>query len=902
MARQRNAEVVDIVDEGLGNKELPAYKHKQEILANIETYKAIILGGATGSGKSTQLPQYLYEAGYDMTIMLVPRRVIADGLGERIREELSDQIEGFDAQETVGIIHGERSERHDNNKITVMTPNTFIKMERDLRKKYANKKLAIVADEIHEANLFTEIATGAAAMSVKDHESWRLIAASATHNADTLQEPFQKLNNGGYVPEIMIEGRPFNVELQEESTLNPMQVYAQKSKGHEKTMIFTSGKREIDHIIEETVYELEKNEPGSSSEVVFRKLHGELSEYELAHIDDPIPADSRLVIVSSPAGMSGITIPGVTLVISDGTINREELDEDGVPGLARHYLAKSEVIQQIGRAGRDVPGGIGIIAKPTTIMDDILRQKGETVEVPQMDFIEFTDREEHAPPEIYSTNLSRVVLSTARLGHRFSNLNDYIPHRVKSSEIIKAEEALYRLGALNDEGNITPVGKFMDDFPISPELSRGLFEVRKRGGTLQQLARASFVAAALNEGGLQDFTEKDKIEWKQLLRTSTDNDYIAQLDIMTELEYSMITNVPMHEFVEKYDLSAKRVERARKSARKMLQVFKMNIENIIITPPAVNEERELLNDFAAGLIDNTYRESGTINRKKTYQNIHGDRESKRRNLSSRSVTIPRKGELLAGMPRWYKTWNKKDSKYEKFDIVELTMSVDPAIIAKYAIENRLLTGKLVDPQIDGDSVIEREQKMFGSLAVGTPVTMATREFISPQAQDLLVEKVLKAPGDAQLALRDIAEELERYHEQIPAEVIKRLKKADAPEEITKDFIKTLIVNAAKRTRYGHQIDLKLRSYLYSQNIGIDQYFDEDALEELRQLSPKTTIVGGEVTRILYDKGEPYVTGLLKRQRIRLDGPIFLEDGREVKLQVPVDGGGTERISIPSKTK
>jgi HrpA-like RNA helicase len=109
MLRQRNAERLGIAESDLGNKELPAYKHKQEILTNVEAYKAIILGGATGSGKSTQLPQYLYEAGYDMTLMLVPRRVIADGLGDRIREELSEQIEGFDAETTVGIVHGERS-------------------------------------------------------------------------------------------------------------------------------------------------------------------------------------------------------------------------------------------------------------------------------------------------------------------------------------------------------------------------------------------------------------------------------------------------------------------------------------------------------------------------------------------------------------------------------------------------------------------------------------------------------------------------------------------------------------------------------------------------------------------------------------------------------------------------
>ena len=897
LMRQRNAERVATLESDLGNKELPAYKHKQEILANIESYKAIILGGATGSGKSTQLPQYLYEAGYDMTIMLVPRRVIADGLGDRIREELTGQIEGFNAEETVGIVHGERTERHDNNKILVMTPNTFIKMEQDLRVNYGDKKLAIVADEIHEANLFTEIATGAAAMSVREHENWRLVAASATHNADTLQKPFQKLNNDAYVPEIMIEGRPFDIEIKEEPTLTPMEVYASVGHVHEKAMIFTSGKREIDHIIEETKYALDKNKPGSSEKVVFRKLHGELSEYELSHVDDPIPPDSRLVIVSSPAGMSGITIPGVTLVISDGTINRQELDEDGVPGLKRDQLAKSEVIQQAGRAGRDVPGGIAYIAKPTAIIDDILRQRGETVEVSQMEFLEFANRKEHAPPEIYSTNLSRVVLSTARLNYRFSEINAFIPHPVKSSEIIKAEEALSRLGALDDEDKITTVGKFMDQFPISPELSRGLFEVRKRDGTQQQLARAAFIAAALNEGGLQDFSEKDKIEWKKLLRNSTSNDYIAQLDIMTALEEVTASEKPIFDFVDTYDLSPKRVERAQKGARKMLQLLNMSIENIIVTAPTGAEEKELLDDFTSGLIDQIYREAGTAYRKKLYRNIHGDAESKRRSLSDRSVTIAKSGELIGGTARWYEKWNKREKTSQRYDIVELTIPVDPAVVGRYALEGKLLAGKAVDPRIDGDRVVEREQRMFGSIPVGEPVATGTREYISKEAQELLVERVLQAPGEAQLALREIADELALYRQRTPESTLNKLKKTDAPKDITKPFIKELIERYARTTRDGREIDLRLRHYLYSQNVAIDRYFDDVALVELQERSPDSIIIGGEETRVLYDNAQPYVTGLLKRQLSQINGPIYLPDGREVLKQRPLNGGGTERVSF-----
>ena len=211
-------------DTGLGNRDLPVHKHKQEIVSLVEQYKAIILGGPTGSGKSTQVPQYLMEAGY-RTYMLVPRRIIADGLYDRLIEELTPHLGEEEARAAVGIAHGERSEHSDASRITIMTPNTFARMADDVRQRYGNEKVAVISDEIHEANLYTEVATGIAAQAVDELENWRLIAASATHNAASLKNVFREIN-GGVAPSIDIEGRPFDLDIQESPEESPMQVYA----------------------------------------------------------------------------------------------------------------------------------------------------------------------------------------------------------------------------------------------------------------------------------------------------------------------------------------------------------------------------------------------------------------------------------------------------------------------------------------------------------------------------------------------------------------------------------------------------------------------------------------------------------------------------------------------------
>jgi HrpA-like RNA helicase len=885
----------------LGNKELPAYKHKQDILANIEAYKAVILGGPTGSGKSTQLPQYLYEAGYDKTIVLVPRRVIADGLGERIREELESQLKPEEAENLVGIVHGERVELHDDNRIMVMTPNTFNRMEQDFNKKFGEKKVAIISDEIHEANLFTEIATGVAAMAVQEHDNWRLIAASATHNSETLQKSFQKLNKEGYVPMINIEGRPFNVEMVEASHETPMEVYARIGKEHEKAMTFTSGKREIDHNIDETRAELDKGKPDASKLVEFRKLHGELSEFELSHIDDPFPEGSRLDIISSPAGMSGITIPGVTMVITDGTINRQELDEDGIPGLRRHYLSQAEIIQEIGRAGRDVPGGIGIIAKPTTVSDDELRKRGQAVEVPQMEFIPFSERELHAPPEIYHTNLSRVVLSVAALGRHFGDINEYIPHQVAPSAIINAEETLSRLGALDEDDKITRIGIMMDQFPISPELSRGLVEMRLNGRTLQHLARSAFIAAAVEAGGLQDFTDKKPKTWKALTRPETSDDFIAQLDLMIASQgLDQLEPKEMYGFMDKYSIHPKRLERAQKVAHKILQVFKMNKENIIVTPPLPEEEDLIRSDFTAGMIDLVYEEAGRSNRKVQYKNIHGDETATKRLISQRSVSVPERGQLVAGIPRWYEK-RLKDNEVKRFDVIEMTLMVEPTTVGRYALQNELLAGRLLTPQMEGDRIVEREQMMFGSIPVGPPVKSDSLELIPEASQKVLIERTLEKPGAAQRALRAIADELEWYRQAFPDDVLTQFRKSKSPEDITKESIAELVGEYAQRTRTMTEIDRRLSEHLYRKNITINRYFDEGARRELQHRSPGSVEVPGVgVMRVLYDNGTPYFTrgtGLTEAQfKIAASSRPTLPDGREILFQAEKQGGGTERVS------
>lgn len=650
---------------GIGNRELPAYKHKSEIVDVVENYKASILGGETGSGKSTQVPQFLYEAGYDKIYVMVPRRVIADGLYDRLREEMAAHIPEDQLDTAIGVMHGERSDTHADNRIVIMTPNTFVRAGNDIEAQYADKKVAVIADEMHEANVYTEIAAGVGLKAVEQHDNWRFIAMSATQNEAVLQRPLSQVNQG-IVPSVHIEGRPFELEWEENPDDFVWDVYTRECVQVDKTMIFTSGKAEIDHVIEQNRNALEAQEVGSSQRVIFRKLHGELTEREIAHINDPIPDGYRLIIVSSPAGMSGITIPGVTCVISDGTINRSELDEDDVSGLRRNYLSKAGIIQQFGRAGRDVPGGRGFLACPTMIEEDKIRAKGHTVEEEAMPYQAFEEREEFEPPEIYSANLSEIVLSVANLGLRFADINAYLPHKVAQSEIIKAEENLLRLGALDSDGKITQVGQEMSKFPIRPELSRGLVEAVRRKRPLLHMARLALITSAVGAGGVQDYRFKDEQPgWKRLIRPTTTDDMIAQLDILTasiggEDDVCILADADFDyeaaQFIRDNELSYKKLKQTQKVARKILRSFGMRPSNIVHGVTSPDEEELLRDDIATGMLDFVYERQGDKPDrygKTHYKNIHASSEElKTRVLSGRSITQP-PPKLLIGFPRWF---------------------------------------------------------------------------------------------------------------------------------------------------------------------------------------------------------------------------------------------------------
>lgn len=877
-----------------GNREVPAFQKKQEILYTIENNSAAALEGPTGSGKSTQLGQFLYEAGHRV-YHIVPRRLVADGLADRLVDEMAGHVD--DANELVGVIHGDRTNTHPNNKITVMTANTFLLMEKEIRERHGDEKVTIICDETHESNLYVDVAMGVAAQSVSQQPNWRVVAVSATQNREAVDRAFSGLIKGK-VPTVKIEGRPFDMETHERPDQQVFEVYADVGHDHEKGIIFTSGRAEIEYIISKTKKELEAREFGASNNVEFRELHRDLTRTERYHaIKDPAPEGKRVLIVSTPVGQSGITVSGLTLVITDGTINRKELDDEAVGGLIRRDLPQDGVMQQFGRAGRDVEGGVGYLAQPTIIHHRQPSDEESDESLEAVRFVSLGERKRFGKPEIYDSLLGQVALTVAAGGYSFYKVNKFLPNPLEGSRIIEAQEGLYRMGAMvpiNDDDDdlfmISDIGRKMNAFPIRPELSRGMVEAQSPGRSLKHMARVACIAAALDAGGLQNYSKDAGTAWEQLLRHSTKDDWIAQLDIMQALP-NLGEKIVDEKFVVDHDLNYQQVDRAMHVVRKIIQVLGIaNPETIRDIRSNQQEEQAAITDLMAGMGDNVYKKVGTKYRRTMYSNIHGGVEATQRFVSDRSVTPQSEHQFVAAWPRYF---IQKRNNLKK-DIIELTVPAKVEDIAGYARLHDTFERKASGGvRIDGGSAKQEYVPMFGSLQIGSPELGMPESVVPTEVRDVVVDFVLNHPGNAQTELRRVASVLEWFKGAIPAETLESYKSLDAPDFLTNNDINLKINELAQTTNEFHKIDQALGTFLRHGSYHISRYFDDVSYQELSALAPEELqLANGSYVKVMYESpSTPYITmPSVKNVRQILKSSIMtLPDGRDIFVKT-LNGG------------
>jgi len=429
---------------------LPIYRLKPELMKAFSENQVLVVIGETGSGKTTQMTQYMHELGITKNGMIgctQPRRVAAVSVAKRVAEEF-----GCTLGEEVGYTIRFEDVTSQSTIIKYMTDGMLMReylADNDL-KRYS----ALMLDEAHERTIHTDVLFGLLKDLCRRRPDMKLIVTSATLDAEKFSGYF--FNS----PIFTIPGRTFPVEILytkepesdylDAALITIMQIHLSEPAGD--ILLFLTGQEEIDTACE-TLYSRMKALGDLAPELIILPVYSSLPSEMQSRIFEPGPPGSRKCVVATNIAEASLTIDGIYYVVDPGFSKQKAFNAKlGMDSLVVTPISQASARQRAGRAGRTGPGKCYRL------------------------YTEMAYKNEMLPtniPEIQRTNLGNVVLQLKAMG-----INDLLGFDFMDpppvATLVGAMEALHALGALDDEGLLTRLGRKMAEFPLEPNLSKML--------------------------------------------------------------------------------------------------------------------------------------------------------------------------------------------------------------------------------------------------------------------------------------------------------------------------------------------------------------------------------------------------------------------------------------------
>ncbi|OQR96333.1 pre-mRNA-splicing factor ATP-dependent RNA helicase, partial [Thraustotheca clavata] len=447
---------------------LPVGKYKAELLQAIEANQIIVCIGETGSGKTTQLPQFLLEAGYGDSKRIgitQPRRVATTAVAKRVGEELA--ASGV-SPKAVGYTIRFDDQCTTETKIKFMTDGILVRecLQDPLLQQYS----IIMLDEAHERSIHTDILFGLLKSMLKQRPDLKLIVTSATLDDERFAAFFNDC------PVFRVPGRSFPVDIYHSKTHQIMgktgpvstyiqaavdttlQIHTHEPEGH--ILLFLTGQKEIEEACSmlnsrmRRFNEEERLNPDNPRipRLLVLPLYGALSSAKQRRIFNP--SSGRKVIVCTNIAETSLTVDGVKYVVDAGFTKQKVYNPlRGLESLIIVPISQVSAQQRAGRAGRTSAGKCYRLYSKQSYESML----PETV------------------PEIQRSNLANTILYLKVLGISDVVGFNYLDPPAEDA-IIDALRQLYVLGAINDAGEVTDTGKDMAQFPLEPRLGRCLLE------------------------------------------------------------------------------------------------------------------------------------------------------------------------------------------------------------------------------------------------------------------------------------------------------------------------------------------------------------------------------------------------------------------------------------------
>lgn len=439
-------------------RDLPVHAQREEFLKIFHSTQIMVFVGETGSGKTTQIPQFvLYDEMPHLTGKQVactqPRRVAAMSVAARVADEMDVEL-----GEEVGY-----NIRFENNS----GPKTILKYMTDgmlLREAMEDHDLTryscIILDEAHERTLATDILMGLLKQVSVRRPDLKIIIMSATLDAEKFQNYF---NNA---PLLAVPGRTHPVEIYytpefqrdylDAAIRTVLQIHATEGEGD--ILLFLTGEEEIEDACRKISLEGDElvREQNCGPLKVY-PLYGSLPPHQQQKIFEPAPTNpnpngrpGRKVIISTNIAETSLTIDGIVYVVDPGFSKQKVYNPRvKVESLLVSPISKASAQQRAGRAGRTRPGKCFRLYTEEAFKKELIEQ---------------------SYPEILRSNLSSTVLELKKLGIDDLVHFDFMDPPAPET-MMQALEELNYLQCLSDEGDLTALGRLASQFPLDPMLA-----------------------------------------------------------------------------------------------------------------------------------------------------------------------------------------------------------------------------------------------------------------------------------------------------------------------------------------------------------------------------------------------------------------------------------------------
>lgn len=578
------------VRRGAGPKDLPIHAHKKEILETVQAHPVMVLMGETGSGKSTQLPQFLLEAAGSeggQIVITQPRRIAAISVAARVAAEMGVALGGL-------VGYRVRFEEKAGPDTRILFVTDGILMREFLRNPTLEKISTLVVDEAHERSVNGDIIFALAKDLTLLRPDFRLIIASATMDPRKFSFYFRG------APVVDVPGRKFPVDIfyskapeedyVEAGVITVLQIHLTQPSGD--VLFFLTGEEDIE-LARGMLSLRARSLSRKFGEIVIVPLHGSLSSDQQALAFAPTPRGARKVVLATNIAETSITIPGICFVIDGGLSKQTAYDpRKKSQTLAIAPISRASADQRAGRAGRTKPGKCFRLYTLYTFQNEL---------------------DDEQVPEIQRCDLTSVILQLKSIGIDNFVTFDFMdsPH---PEAVVQALNSLNALGVVDDAGELTPHGKNVVEFPIPPQLATSILASEEQGVTHE----LCIIAGILSSGyGVYNRPHDQKLaaDRAKLSFAREEGDHLSLLQTYRMWELSGFSE----SFARDQYLNIRALRKARDISEQLLAIC----AKIGLKVPEKSEKAENTQGIVRALVSGYFSNAAQKVGKKQYRLVKG---------------------------------------------------------------------------------------------------------------------------------------------------------------------------------------------------------------------------------------------------------------------------------------